>query len=174
MAETLTANINDNVDWKHQGEVGLVTVKLNGDLNRTQSYTAGNGTTAGQINEIYQDQRTLGANTTEELDLIGALTGEIRSTVDFTKIKEVIIELPTQDNQAANITIGGAANNTWPGFFADTSDKIVIYQGGRLRYSLPTVAGLPVTAGTGDKLLISNPSLTANATYNIVLLGIHA
>lgn len=128
------------------------------------SYT--NGTNNNQADLAFLDSRQLASGATENLDLAGVLAGAFGATLTFAKIAALSIE--ADDANTTNLTFGGAGSNTWVGFFADATDKIIMKPGAKMTIHAP--AGWTVTAGTGDILLVANAAGAA-ANYTIGLLG---
>lgn len=170
----VTATCDVNLTWKNTAS-GLSARTINGSRLINSPFSPGNGTTALTLDEIYAEQRTLAAGANETLDLAGALTGQISGTVDFAKVKVVLLEMPATkadgSNQSTRVDFGGAASNPWLGFLADASDKVKLFKGGCITIVCPTVDGMAVTAGTADKLFVENKDGSNAALYNIVLLG---
>src|SRR4051812_10430806 len=82
---------------------------------------AGNG--ANQGNQIWSDRRVLTTGANETLDINGSLTNLLGQTVNFTKVKAIIIV-----NRAGNvtdITVGNAAANGFVSPFGGAATGVV-------------------------------------------------
>jgi hypothetical protein len=130
--------------------------------------TLSHGDEDNQAENVYVDTRTLASETSEDLDLAGALTNAFGTTLTFTTVKAlVVVSRSTND---ANILVGGAASNAFATYVADASDKIVVQPGGLVALRAPK-DGYAVTASTGDLLKIDNTSTEESATYDIIIVG---
>lgn len=129
------------------------------------------GTGANQADLLWHDQRTLGATTSEDLDLAGSLTDVYGATLTFARIKGLYVK--AADANGANIVVGGAAANAWIGFFNATTDKFKLTPGAFSLNIAPGATAWPVVAGTGDILKIENTDGSA-ATYDILIMGASA
>lgn len=138
-------------------------------LSKTVQKEFANGTSSGQCDLIFRDQRTLTTGNSEDLDLAGGLTDPFGTTLTFVKVKVIIIE---NLSTTQTLTVGGAAANQFINWVGAANDVINIPPGGFFAISAPA-AGFAVTADTGDLLKILN-SAGASCTYNIVILGTSA
>lgn len=138
-------------------------------LSKTIQKEFANGTSSGQCDLVFRDQRTLTTGNSEDLDLAGALTDPFGTTLTFATVKVLIIE---NLSTTQTLTVGGAAANQFINWVGAANDVINIPPGGFFAISAPA-AGFAVTAGTGDLLKVLN-SAGASCTYNIVILGTSA
>lgn len=129
----------------------------------------GSGTGYGKADISFMDQRALASATSENIDLSGVLVDGFGQTINAAKVKAIEIENP--EASTTNITVGGAASNTWTGPFADPTDAIVLKPGDRFVAASRT--GWTVTASTGDILKIANGA-GAGANYNIKIIAASA
>ncbi len=129
------------------------------------------GTSAGQADLFFDDQRTLAASGTENIDLAASLADPAGDTLTFVKLKGIWIYAASANG--GNIRVGGAGSNEFQGPFAASGDKITVAPGGIFQVIAPA-AGWTVTAGTGDILLIENLDGAAAVTYDIALFGTSA
>ena len=128
-----------------------------------------NGTGADQANNVFADQRSIGAASSESLDLAGGLTNALGATLTFTAIKAIMIQALATNG--GNITVGGAASNAFVGPFGDVSDTIVLGPGDMVMLTRRSAAGMAVTAGTGDLLKVANSDGADAGLYRIILIG---
>jgi hypothetical protein len=132
----------------------------------------GDGTGANQADLIWSDTRTLAASATENLDLAGSLVDALGSTLTFARVKAIYVH--AADGNVNDVVFGGAASNGFVGPFADATDKIKVKSGGTWAIVAPGATGYPVTAGTGDILLVANGGSGTSVTYDIVIIGASA
>jgi hypothetical protein len=135
-------------------------------LSKTIQKEFANGTSSGQANLIFRDQRTLTTGASENLDLAGVLTDPFGTTLTFAKVKVLMIE---NLSTTQTLTVGGAATNQFINWAGAGTHTVIIPPGGFFAISAPA-AGFAVTADTGDLLKILN-SAGASCIYNIVILG---
>lgn len=138
-------------------------------LSKTIQKEFANGTSSGQCDKVFRDQRTLTTGASENIDLAGTLTDPFGATVTFAKVKVIIIE---NLSTTQTLTVGGAASNQVINWVGAATDTIKIPPGGFFALAAPA-AGFAVTADTGDLLKILN-SAGASCIYNIVILGTSA
>lgn len=126
------------------------------------------GTGANQANNVFSDERTIGASSSENLDLAGSLVNALGATLTFTAIKAILIVADAGNTN--NVVVGGAASNAFP-LFGDPTDTIAVKPGGVFMIVDPSAAGYTVTAGTGDLLKIANSSSGSAVTYRVIIIG---
>lgn len=121
---------------------------------------------------LWYDTRTLALNTSEDLDLAGSLTDALGDPVVFARVK--VIAVKASEDNVGNLQFGGAPANAWFAWAADATDKVLLLPGDSFVKATNNATGYAVTAGTGDLLRITNPSLTDPVTYEIMLIGASA
>lgn len=127
------------------------------------------GTASGQVDLITCSDRAINATSSATYDLytgtdLKDLDGQ---TCAFRKVKFVQVSIIT-GGDASGVRVGGAASNAWPAFFADASDKALIFPGGP---ALPGGSPAGVAVGSSTKnLLIENLGAVA-VTVRIVIAG---
>lgn len=169
---SLSGTIRDELRLTNTGvsELGTISDDVVSASNYP-SWTVADGTGASQADLVFRDQRTLALSTSEELDLAGGLTDSYGTTLTFVKVKALYIS--AESTNGANIVVGGAAANAFLGAFANATDKINLPASAWLKWVAP-VSGYTVTAGTGDLLKIENDDGSAEAIYDIVIVGTSA
>jgi len=157
MAETVNGlTIKVSITGSIAGDNGS---RLAVDITKVYAFQDGTGST--QIgNMLYKPDRALN-NTSETLDLDGLTDFQGASTSTFNNVKFQYYE-NNSTTAAQNLTIGGG---DFSGMFADPSDKLVIGPGG-IALIVSPIDGYPITATTGDGLLIAT---NANMTYDLLL-----
>jgi hypothetical protein len=138
----------------------------------TKSDVLTDGTDADEANKVYGPvRRTLAGGANEELDLSGSLTDIFGDTVVLTKVKGLLIH-NTKTDVGAKLEIGGSAANAFL-LFKAANDIYTLGPNGIFFVWEPSLAGLTVTAGTGDLLKINNVSSpSVSIDYDIVVVGV--
>jgi hypothetical protein len=136
------------------------------------SFTHGTGD--NQINQLWTDERTISASSSENLDLYGSLVSALNTTLNFTKIK--MIEIVASSLNTNNVLVGGDAASlaglfVLGGTAAIEDVQLVVPPGGILVLSAP-LSGYAVTATTGDILKIANSGGGSDVTYSIKIYGV--
>lgn len=138
-------------------------------------FTLEDGTSAGQIDLVFSDRRTLSVGN-EVLDLAGTLTDSFGNTITFAKVMMVLIKnRSTTDGD--DLEVGPDATNGWAGAFADASDRVVVAAGrtadepGLFLWFDPR--GQAVSAGSTDELYIENVGAN-DVDYDILIVGTSA
>lgn len=167
MATSLTAKVGLSVSASYSNPIDVGTPIYEPSYTPTWAFTDGTG--ADQAKAIWSDTRTLTASATENLDLAGGLTDVFGNTITFTKIKAISVAAASGNTN--NVVVGGAGSNTFL-LFSDATDKLPILPGGGFFYVAPNATGVPVTAGTGDILLVANSAGSTSVTYTITILGV--
>ncbi len=137
-------------------------------VNYSKSYPLTNGTGADMANMIWTDTRTIAASTTEDLDLYGVLTSTFNTTLNFTKIKGIIVSAAAGNTN--NVVIGGDANGL-AGWIGNVNDVVNVRPGGTFALIANDATAYPVTTSTGDILQIANSSSGTSVTYDILIIG---
>lgn len=129
------------------------------------------GIAAYQADELFADQRTLAASTSENLDLTGTLTDPLGGAVTFAKVKAILIRAAAANTNA--VVVGAAASNAFVGPFGANTHTLAIPPGGSLLLAAPK-DGWAVTAGTGDLLKVANGGAGTPVTYDVIIVGTSA
>ncbi len=127
-----------------------------------------NGTGDGQVDMLFTDTRTVTTGANDDLDLAGVLTDSAFGNVmTFVKVKGIVI----YSKFAANLvlSVGGDGVNGFTTWLNAATEKVKINPGGLFVLIAPNT-GYVVTAGTGDKLRITNAA-GASSTYDIWIFG---
>jgi len=134
---------------------------------KTITSTLAAGTGSAQADLLWADSRALIADATEDLDLAGVLTDVFGDALTFADIKAIL--LYNASTTASVVSVMGAAANGFVGPFGAAEQKINIPAGGYVMLAHPG-AGWTVTAGTGDKITLTEESTLA-AVYEIAIIG---
>lgn len=157
----LTSRVQIVLSTTHTNALDLSTSEDTLSINNRINLA--NGTGIGQASKIFHDQRGLGANANEVLDLTTGLTDAFGTDLNFSSVKTMIFEVVS----GSGISIGGAASTAFDGFVADPTDVITVGISGVLALVAPHT-GYTVDA-THKSLKILNGA--ASGVYNIALIG---
>lgn len=165
---TLAAKIQVLVDamLTETVDIGNVEHKITFNPGNTLS----DGTGADQAKQMFSDTRTLSASATENLDLFGGLTNAFGTTLNFTKIKAIIVKAAAGNTN--DVVIGGHATAAFINWVSDATDKVKVKPGGMFMITAPDANGLAVTASTGDMLTVANSAAGTSVTYDVVIIGV--
>lgn len=133
------------------------------------SATLANGTGSSQATQVYQDNGSLGASASTNIDLAGSLVNIFGVTITFTKIKLLALRASSANNVANNLQLTRPAANGFIWFLA-ASDGFYLAPGAWVLWFDPV--GIAVTAGTGDILTLTNGAGTNTITYDLILVGV--
>ena len=181
MTTTLESALDVLFGWNFRNSLDQSTTRDVDRLRHQEGIT--NGTGDNQANEMWHDRRWVTAGSpTDDIDLRGVLTNAFGQTVNFTKIKTIVIEnlgVPTDGRGGDEFTptagedllIGGEGVNPFDDWAnADNDAKIRLGSGGLLVLTNP-LDGWDVTASTADLLRVANGG-TTDIVYKIILEGI--
>lgn len=132
------------------------------------------GTSAGQVDRIFHDTRTLAASANEDLDLAGSLVDALGVALTFVKVKGLFISAAAGNTN--NVVVGGAASNGFVSWVGAAAHTVIVRPGAVLGLfaGQADAAGYPVTAGTGDLLRVANSGAGTSVTYDVVVIGTSA
>jgi hypothetical protein len=130
------------------------------------------GTTSGKADIICFQTRSILTTATLTLDLYtGTDLRDIHGdTAAFRKIKSLVVWVDS-GGDTAGVRVGGAGADTWVAFFANTSDKHLIFPSGP-----PYLGGSPAGVAVGNttkNLLLENLS-AVTAVVGIAIAGTSA
>jgi hypothetical protein len=123
--------------------------------------------TLGKADILWADTRTLTASATENLDLAGAISGLLGTTIAAAEITAVYLEAAASNTN--DVVFFGAASNAFNGILSGTTPKVAVGPGDCVLHT--NRKGVAVTAGTGDIILVANSGAGTSVTYNIVIFG---
>ncbi|SFI31469.1 hypothetical protein [Nitrosomonas sp. Nm34] len=129
------------------------------------------GSGANQANKVFTDTRTIGASSTETIDLTWTTLDAIAKRLNLTKIKALI--LVASENNSNDILLGSnSLNNPITSFFGAANDRLRIKPGGMIALIAPDANGYAVVQGAADKLDIANDGAGSPVTYTILIMGV--
>jgi hypothetical protein len=167
MAESIAASIKLIVDSTLSSTLDLSGASQPLKYSKTYNFTDGTGDDKAQ--QMFTDQRTLGASATEDIDMAGTLINAFGTTITFDNIKALVISAAAGNTN--DVEVGGAGANGVISFFGDATDKVNVKPGGTIVLIAPDATGYDVTTGTADLLTITNSAGGTGVTYDIIVIG---
>lgn len=137
-------------------------VKITSD---TGELIFGEGTDSDEADLVWNDERTLAASGSEDIDLVGTLVNAYGGT--FNPARIVALQIRNKSTQAT-ITVTPKATTGWLGMLAASGDLLNLPRGCHFQWGGPV--GASVAAGT-DILTVANTNATYSATYQITVLA---
>jgi len=137
-------------------------------ISFTDEQNVEDGVTINKSDIIWIDQNRVLNATTENIDLSGSLTDAYGDAAVFVKVNGIYIH-NKQTTAGEELIIGGAAANAFL-LFEDATDKKAIGPDGTFYVREPSLAGIAVTAGTGDIFKL-DAGAVSNLTFDIVIWG---
>lgn len=163
-AATLTTSVNLRLNSTLSGTVGLATATV--PLDQSYSKTFANGVAASQADKIYSTQLSIASAGTSSSDLQGSLLDALGAAFTPAKVRCIYIE--SASTNTTNLTLFGDANSVPILNTAATTSTLL--PGGLFMVCQPPLAGIAVTAGTGDIVKIVNAA-GATALVNLIIIG---
>jgi len=165
-AASLSSNIQLRVKADLTETAGLAPASAPLVLQRSLTLT--NGTGANQADTVWSDQRTLTASSTEDLDLAG---GGLKDAfgVAFEPVKVRLLVVTAAGANTNDVVLLGDANSV--PFLSTAATTVAIPPGGFIVLATPNLAGVAVTADTGDIVQVANGGAGTSVTYDIIILG---
>lgn len=150
---------------------GLDLKTVTSDLAKRYTLDLANGVAAKQANVIWDDQRTLAASAVDSLDLAGGgLVDAFGAAFAPAKLRGIVIySSPANLN---NLTLFGDAAHV--PLLNTVATTITLHPGGFFAMQWPALAGVAVTAATGDIVKVTNAAGVNSVTYDIILIGTNA
>lgn len=167
---TLTAKILLQILATESSSSDLSSTTRVTNVARTVNFA--NGTGANQAQIVWSDSRTISVEVVDILDLAAGLADD-RGSVEFTAIKAIYVRnTGTVPLSWRAPLLALADTEDWGSgpLQADETQGVQIPAGGILLLTNPSQDGWLV--GSGDEQIqILNPSDTAAAAYDIILIG---
>ena len=162
-------SISLKVAASKSGSPSVGSALWSGGLDHILSF--GNGTTANNIDLVYVAERTVASNTTDSVDVAGALSDGLGATITAAEIVAIVVMNKRASGVAntTNLTIGATGSlNQLSGF---NQALATVKPNGMYMHVNPDATGIvAVTAGSADVLPIANSSGASNA-YQLVILA---
>lgn len=163
-----SGSINLRVAATESGTTDFGTPSWVGEIANTLNF--GSGTTAGNFDKVFFDERTVASATNDDIDLAASLTTPLGTAFAPAEIVALIVMNKNKAGVAntTNLTVGGGAAATIVGL-ADALPAIS--PGGMILIVSPDASGISaVTATTADILRVANSSGASN-TYQIAIFA---
>lgn len=166
----ISASVEARIRVSGEKTAGLGNEKVSKLLEHFFQIAEGVG--LGQADQIYADERTVAAATTDAIDLSGTLKDIFNANVVGVTLVTVMIVNRNMAGVAntTTLTVGGGANPI-TGLFTGAAHTMPVRPGQAVLFDgSQSAVGLgPIVAATGDILNVVNPAGAAN-TYGIVLI----
>lgn len=169
MAASLTADVRGSLAWLFSETLALSMVSDQATLEFALALEDGAG--AGQANRLWHAERTLAAESHEDLPLSALPQTLFGLPVDVALISvKALLAINLSVGPGPILRVGGAGVGAWAGPWSDDDEAVLeLGPGGCLLLCHPG-AGWPVVEGTADLLRIDNPG-SAAATYRLAVIG---
>lgn len=165
---SLTTRINVSVSSTLSSAMDLGVV-ASAPLSKNWALDLASGIGASQADVVWSDTRTVGDGATDDVDIRAALTTALGATFAPVKVKAVLIVAAAANT--TNLTILGDANSV--PILNTAATTVTLQPGGMFLLTAPALAGIAVTAGTGDIIQVVNAAGAA-ANFDIVVIGTSA
>jgi hypothetical protein len=139
------------------------------ELDKKFSWSITTGTGADQGDRLFHDTRTISANSSEELDIVGSLTDAFGDTFSPAGIKALCVIGSTGNSH--NITMGNSTAATFLAGFGSATHTWAIGPGDIFLATKRNATDWDCAAGSTDKLKFTNGSTGNTATYFIALVA---
>ncbi len=163
-AASLATNVSVQVGATLSGTVGLATATV--PLSVTKQIALLNGVGASQADKIYTNTYAIATAATESIDVKGALVDALGAAFTPAKLKAVYIY--SQPANTTTLTLFGDVNSV--PILNTAATTTTLLPGGLFLLVQPPLAGIAVTAGTGDIIKIVNAA-GATANVDVILVG---
>lgn len=162
---SITSRLNCNVskDLNDRDDLADPTASL--DLSLQDTLTDGRGSDEG--NMAYWDSGSIAAGGNQDFDLVGSLTTAFGDTVNFDRVKGVIVKNTGTAGSNGDIRVVGQTFSSW---ISAASDYVTVKPGGVMMFFAPGATAYDVSAGS-DTLRLTNASGSLTATYQIAVIG---
>lgn len=163
MATTLSATLKATFAGTLQNIGDLSTGEDRFSWSLRQIFAASGGDVVAD--QFWSDSRDA-ANTTDSLDLAGALTNKFGESITLTKVKLIIIKAGTTNTVDIEVTMPADGIP----IFKTAADAVLLKPGGLFVYLAPAAAGIAVGAGATDQLDLT--AAAGTALYDILIAGV--
>lgn len=152
-----------SLDYGETISSGLISsIPVNATYSKSFALTDGTG--SGKAQKVATQSLEIDISSPLTVDLTAAAGGVTGGTVNFSKVKLLIVE---NTHATGNLEVGGAGSNAFSAFVKDPSD-IVLVKLGESKTLVMSAAGETVD-GTHKNLLIT--STADNCTGKLVIIG---
>ncbi len=123
------------------------------------------GSGDGQAQFMWHDTRSIATSANDDIDLAGSLTDAFGQVITMAKVRALVIN---NKSAAATLTVGPAAASGVTGFLG-TGEVLPV--GAKKILVCNKSASWTITAGSADRIRVTNNSAVAVATYDIIVVG---
>lgn len=171
MATSLSSNLKASIAWTYaDGETAISETSNSGTISYSDTLT--NGTSADNADLVYWTSGTLAASGTATIDL-GSLTDNFGNSIDFERVKSIIIRNTTANtNDTEVLSVGGAGSNAWETWVGAAGDIVKVRPDGCFMLSCSGATGYAV--GSNVNLLLTNDDGSNTLTYQVAVIGASA
>jgi len=164
----LVSRVGINISAQLTGAAGLVADL--GALSEIFNTDLLSGVAANQADVLYSTQATILTAATLSIDLKGGgLFDPFGVAINPVKLKALYIKSAVGNTTI--LTLLGTANAV--PILGTVATTMALLPGGVFLYTAPPLAGVAITAGTGDIIQIVNAA-GASAVVNVIILGTSA
>lgn len=130
------------------------------------SQVVSDGADANEASMHWHDSRQLLASGTDDIDLAGGITNAFGATITFARVKSILVR--NKGTTAAAITVGPSPTNGVANFLG-TNDRLPA--GAWMAMGLFDATGWVITAGSADRIRVTNTSGSLTQEYEIIVIG---
>lgn len=163
-AASLQTRVSLGLSSNLTSTVGLTSLATNPSVNRIIDLA--NGVALNQADSLYTTQAAITTGATLSIDVKGSLLDPFGAA--FTPAKLKVIYIFSSSTNTTDLTLFGDANSV--PILNTAATTSTLKPGGMFMVVQPSLAAIPVTAGTGDIIKIVNAS-GATANVDIILIG---
>jgi hypothetical protein len=163
-AATLTTRVGVNLSGSLAGTAGLSTPTA--VLSAVRTIELANGVGASQADSVYSTTLSITTGATTDVDIKGTLLDALGTAFTPAKVKAIYIFSATANT--TNLTLFGDANSV--PILNTAATTATLLPGGIFLMVQPPLAGIAVTAATGDIIQIANAA-GATASVDLVIVG---
>lgn len=133
-----------------------------------RNFVFAQGVLAGQADLGWADTRSLVGSATEDIDVAGVLTAGLGGTITMAKL--CLVYVITDPANLNDLIVSRPASNGVP-IFSAAGDAVIMKPGDVFVRGGTSLAGIAVTAGTGDLITFTNAAPTNTISYSVALVG---
>lgn len=177
-ATNLNATLLVRESWAFHKALDQSTTKDEDQTKYEKSLTFGTG--ENQADQMWHDRREITPSTsTDDLDLVGGLTNAFGETVNFVKIKRLIIVNLGEDDglggfietDGEHLLLGNGGANSFNDLFDGVDASEIKVGSGDVFVISKKLTGFTVTAGSADILRINHGGGSKDITFDITIIG---
>lgn len=164
---SLSTNISVQVSSSLASTVGLQEAQAS--MSFSKAIALASGVAADMADKVYTNAYTILTGATQSIDVSGSLVDALGAAFVLVKLKAILIY--SRPTNTTNLTLLGNANSV--PILGTKATTMTLLPGGLFLLIQPPLAGIAVTAATGDILDIVNAA-GASALVDVILVGTSA